>query len=265
MAHPLRDDTPDFATEPGEAGDAVIPFFQPFYNLQSDQLQGYEALARMPGTDGRPVLPAAFFAGAEDAGTMRDIDVRILDEALGHISRWRRAETAHGLILSVNLSRQAVGHPMIFTDVINALHRHGVPGDRLLIDITTDTFRRSVDDAEEALEWMRRLQHKEVTFCLDGFTAADLDLLPAATRVPIDIIKLHPAQVLGTAGSVEPLADVVRAIQEVDIPVVAAGVETREHLELVRSLGFEWAQGFLLGEPVSAEQALVHPATLSAL
>lgn len=262
MTHPLNEAS---ASEPATQADSFIAFFQPFYNLSSNRLQGFEALARRHGSDGTPLLPQRFFAAAEASGKMRDLDVLILDQAIETLARWREIPSAQDLILSVNLSWQSVGHSATFSDILTSLARHQVPGDRLLIDITTGSFRRVVASGDDGLAWLRRLQEREISFCLDGFTADDLDLLPQAASAPVDIIKLHPAQVVASTGSTQRLAEVASSIQEVGMPVVAAGVETREHLELVRELGFEWAQGFLLGEPVAAEQALLGPDTLAGI
>ena len=114
----------------------------------------------------------------------------------------------------------------------------------------------------EALERLQLLQQRSVTFCLDGFTREDLDTLDWALEVPVDIIKLQPHEVAGASHGDHRLRELAEAIQEAGLPVVAAGVETPQQLELVRELGVEWAQGFLLGEPAPADAALGFPARL---
>ena len=262
MTHPLNEAS---ASEPASREDALIAFFQPFYNLSSNRLQGFEALARRHDVDGTPLLPRRFFAAAEASGKMRDLDVRILDQAIETLSHWREIPSAQDLILAVNVSGPSAGHAATYSHNPPSLPRPGGRGDRLLIDITTGSFRRALAAGDDGLAWLRRLQEREISFCLDGFTADDLDLLPAAASSLVDIIKLHPAQVVASTGSTEALTQLATSIQEVGMPVVAAGVETHEHLELVRELGFEWAQGFLLGEPVAAEEALRGPDSLTGI
>ncbi len=190
---------------------------------------------------------------------MRAIDLRILDDALAHLAQWLHTEPRRELILSVNLSWDFVDHPEFVTDVTATLTRHQVPADRLLVDLPTSTFHHLVTTDEDALARLCRLQEREISFCLDGFTADDLDVLPDAASVPVDIIKLHPRQL---ATDIGPLADLAQAVQDAGLPVVAAGVETSRQLDLVRELGFEWAQGFLLEEPTEADSALAHAASL---
>lgn len=250
---------------PGGANAAsLVTYFQPFYNLRDDRLQGLEALARLHSAQtGQTELPSEFFASTAASGSMRGLDLRVLDDALTQVAEWRSSPRSGALILAVNLSWDLVGDPGVVDDITWALQRHGVPGDRLLVDLSTDTFRRLTTGDEQVLDRLRELQRLEITFCIDGFTAADLDILPAALRVPVDIIKLRPEQLALESRTRAALAELAGAIQDAGLPVVAAGVETPEQLELVRELGFEWAQGFLLGEPVPAERALDHPGSLT--
>lgn len=272
MTESLAGVTPPATSDPDRPPAAIAPgaglvtYVQPFYNLQTDRMQGLEALARLKTADGNTQSPAGFFADAQATGQMRRIDLAILDDALGHVRAWheRSAQTGHAdLIVSVNLSGELVGHPDFVEDVTAALAHHGVAPDRLLVDIATPTFRRLVCDDDEALARLQELQRRSVTFCLDGFTRDDLDVLPWALEVPVDIIKLHPHEVAGTTHGDAALRELAHAIDEAGLPVVAAGVETPEQLALVRDLGFEWAQGFLLGEPVDAANAFELPARLT--
>lgn len=235
----------------GAAPDTLVTYYQPFYNLRTGRLQGLEALARVrTGDEGDVAAPPGFSAPSPGDDGMRELDLRVLDDALAHKMELAKTSDHRQLIVSVNLSWDLIAHPRFVKDVRRSLARHHVPGDRLLVDLSAALFRRlhSADDGERAR--LTALQCVEIAFCLDGFTADDLDLLPSAAAMPVDIIKLHPRLV--STGDRQALADIAGAVQDVGLPVVAAGVETREQLELVRELGFEWAQGFLLGEPADA-------------
>lgn len=255
---------PDSTDGAGSKGEhlRLVTYFQPFYNLRSDGLQGLEALARRSDVgNGRPSLPAAFLAEDEAAEKVREIDLWILDDALSHLARWYETKGRTELILSVNLSRHTVCHPDVVTDVTDILGRHGMPGERLLVDITVDTLRRLTSEADDARAHLAALRELGTTVCLDHFCAPDVDLLEAASAVPVDIIKLDPRE-LRTLTEDE-LAGVAKAIQDLGLPAVASGVESQEQLDLARRLDFEWAQGFFLGEPVKAAHALRPPSWLS--
>lgn len=265
MAVPIPTTAPhaDSAEKAGElSSDMLVTYFQPFYNLQTGRMQGLEALARLRQPHGPPESPAAFFAHARATGQMRCIDLQVLDDALAHVARWHEQAQHADFIVSVNLSAELVGHPELVGDITAALAHHGLAADRLLVDIPTADFRRLIAGAVGALDRLRLLQKRSVTFCLDGFTADDLDIMSAAALVPVDIIKLDPQQVASASFDEHRLRNLARAVQHFGFPVVAAGVETLEQLDLVRELGFEWVQGFLLGEPVAGDRALAYPTVL---
>ena len=251
----------DTTNDPGAVEGSLVTHLQTFYNLQTGALQGYEALLRHRREDGGLESPGRMLATAEATGEMHGVDRRALDDALAFKARFREVHPDHRAIVSVNLSWDMVSSPLLVTEVSTALRRHRVTGDRLLLDITAGIFRRLLDSDAKAFARLGDLQKNEVTLCLDGFTAADLDLLPSAAAVPVDIIKLHPSLVAGEDRAA--LAEIASAVQEIGLPVVAAGVENAEELTLVRDLGFEWAQGFHLGEPLDADAALQAPLALS--
>ena len=239
----------------------LVTYFQPFYNLQTEALQGFEALARQVLPDGTVHAPTRMLATAEATGEMRDLDLRTLEDALAFKVAFRERHPDHSAIVSINLSWDLATSPLLVTEVGAARRRHGVGGDRVLLDVSSAIFRRLLDSDAQAFRRLGELQTQGIALCLDGFTAEDLDLLPSACAVPIDIIKLHP--LLVAQDDRVPLAQVATAVQETGLPVVAAGVENAEELARVRDLGFEWAQGFHVGEPRDADAALQAPLSLA--
>lgn len=234
--------------------------FQPFYNLGRDALQGFEALARLEQVNGGAGQSLAEFFAGQDAETIRTLDLKVLDRALQQLAEWEAGEERHDLIMSVNISGSVMRASDIIFDISSALGEHDLPGDRLLVDSTTAAFRTLDLSAGDLPDHLARLRDRGVSLCLDSFGEGDLDLLPWAAEIPIDIIKVDPRLLNGDK---EAFTRVVEAIQEAGLPVVAAGVETAEQLQLVRDLGCEWAQGFYLGRPVSADEARDFPHELT--
>ncbi len=269
MTDPLARDDSAPATQAGVTGATelgglhVVPYYQPFYNLRDGRLQGVEALARRRGAGTGAGLPPGFLADAGATGLIRAIDLCVLDKAVQDVAEWRSSGERPDLICSVNLSWDFVGHALFVSEVSSVLLRHRMPGDRLLVDVPTNSFRLLKDTDRTALGHLRELQQLEVAFCLDGFTAEDLDLLAEPLAVPVDIIKLQPGEISGADQAGERLAGLASAIQDRGLPVVATGVETPGQLGLVRELGFEWAQGFLLGVPASAADIRAYPSQLN--
>ncbi|MDO5628756.1 MAG: EAL domain-containing protein [Mobilicoccus sp.] len=238
----------------------LVAFYQPFYNLMSGEMQGVEALARRR-TPGAATLPEGLTEESETAPEVspRDIDLFILEDALGRLARWSNDAGKENLKLSVNLSVEFTTHPDMIEDIVSALRRHGVTPDRLLVDLSVAVYRRTTDNTEFP-QHVRELQDAGFTTCLDGFTIDDLDVLELALLNRVDIVKLHPSQ---PGMGEDMLRYVAERVHEQGVPIVAAGVETAEQLDLVRDLGCAWAQGYLIGEPVEGDEVLSAPAALS--
>ncbi|MDO5627733.1 MAG: EAL domain-containing protein [Mobilicoccus sp.] len=238
----------------------VETFFQPFYNLRTRRLQGFEALARLRDADGRPQVPAAFFSSMG----MPDLDRQVLDASLAQLgARERAGHDLRDLVLSINLSVDFLSSRYVINDVLGALQSHSLPGHRVLVDLPTDDFR-TVQGESEVVANLRALQDHEIAVCIDSFTSGDLDLLEGAAAVPVDVIKLHPGVVeADDERGRDVFCRLADTVQEHGFPVVAAGVETEAELALAHEVGVEWVQGFLLGAPVEAQEAFDYPPELA--
>lgn len=242
------------------AADGLVAYFQPFYNLGTSALQGVEALARLAGDAGAST-PGPFFDAVRDSGRMAEVDRWILRQSVQQLSRLQQEADLRRLILSVNLSGEFVCSEGFHTEVLEELEAGGVAGDRLLVDISTATFRRLQGADSGAFARLVALQEQEVTFCLDGFTVDDLDLLPALTDARVDIVKLHPREI--AEGDSDRLSAIVTAVHDAGLPAVVAGIETPDQLRQATELGFGWAQGFLLGAPAPGDEVLASPRVLT--
>lgn len=241
---------------------SLVAFFQPFYNLSTGEMQGIEALARrrQPTTE-QATLPAGLTGEEGETADIspRDIDLFILDDALGRLARWSSDPEWEQRKISVNLSVEFTTHPTMLDDILTALTRHGIGTERLLLDLSVDAYRRTTDSLEFP-EHVRALRDGGITTCLDGFTIDDLDVFELALLNRVDIVKLHPSQ---PGMGEDMLRYVAERVHEQGVPLVAAGVETQEQLDLVRTLGFEWAQGYLIGVPVEGDDVLSAPTRLT--
>lgn len=227
--------------------------YQPFFNLHSDRLQGFEALSRkLPRhTPLNQASPTADWDGLERLSEeTAQVDQFVLDQALQELAGFQGSDR-RDLLMSVNLSWDWVRHGGVVADVQDALRRHGVRADRLLLDVSVDTLRISLLDGGHPVQLLAALRAAGTAICVDRFTHRDLDLLPHLQQVPIDVLKMHPGEISEDTVVRDQVrfADLVATVQDRGLPVVAAGIETQEDLRRAYELGCEWGQGFLLGVP----------------
>ncbi|WP_103350843.1 bifunctional diguanylate cyclase/phosphodiesterase [Amycolatopsis sp. CA-128772] len=257
--HPSPDGPPDFpsALRRAEGGlpEGFALVFQPIVRLPDETPVAVEALARWTARDGTSVSPETFVRAAEGAGLGAELDALVLDLACREI-------TAAGVDLTVhvNVCASRLGAASLEESVGAALDRYGLPADRLIVEITETV---PVPDLAAGAAAIRRLQDLGVRVALDDF-GAGYSSLTVLHALPVDLIKLDRALTTG----VRPDRDaalcrsLVGLCADLEVAVVAEGIETAEQAELVTRAGCTTAQGYRFGHP--AALASLRLSTLSA-
>ena len=258
---------PAHASAPATAGmghairtGAIRPWFQPIVCILRGEVVGYEALARWHQEDGS-VLPAATFLPlVEAAGLMDALGMTMLDQACAFLQR-RRAETmGHELMVSINLSASQLADRRLADRVDAVLARYTIPRAAVCLELTEAALVPGDLTAVARLHVLKRLG---VSLALDDFgsTHASLKYL---TQAPIDMLKLGPAFLADLKDDPRRMVvarSVIGLARELGIAVLAEGVETAEHRDLLCVLGCELAQGHLWSAAVPAEEARSLPCT----
>lgn len=243
---PSPDGPPDFPSALRRAAGGVPAgfglVFQPIVRLADETPVAVEALARWRAPDGTPVSPETFVRAVEGAGLGAELDALVLDLACREI-------TAAGLDLTVhvNVCASRLGAATLEQSVSASLARYGLPADRLVVEITETV---PVPDLAAGADAIRRLQALGVRVALDDF-GAGYSSLTVLHALPVDLIKLDRALTTG----IQPERDaalcrsLVGLCADLDLAVVAEGIETAEQAELITRAGCTTAQGYRFGRP----------------
>ncbi|MBU8543730.1 MULTISPECIES: putative bifunctional diguanylate cyclase/phosphodiesterase [Roseomonadaceae] len=229
--------------------------FQPKFSIATGRLKGCEALLRWQHPQRGLVSPGTFIPVAEETGLIHPITQRVLDLACRQAMAWR----LQGLEVpvAVNLSAGHFGADQGLRLVETALAETGCDPALLEVEVTEGLFLRCAETARRNLEALRGLG---VRIALDDF-GTGYSSLGYLQHLSFDVIKLDRSFILGlgepaTADSVpgRRIADaIMRLAHGLGAEVVAEGVETEAQLNVLRQLGCDHAQGFLLGRPMPAE------------
>lgn len=224
--------------------------YQPIFEAQSGRLAGFEALVRWHHP-GRGVVPAETFVPlAEETGLILPIGAFVLEEACRAATSW----PAH-LFVSVNLSPIQFRGAHAFGQVRTALERSGLPPSRLELEITESVLLQEGASVRAALDLFRA---EGIALVLDDF-GTGYSSLRYLRMLNIARIKVDRAFIDKMEVDDHNLA-IVRAIlslaQALSLKSTAEGIETEEQLRLVKAEGCTHVQGFLLGYPMSAQEAL---------
>jgi diguanylate cyclase (GGDEF)-like protein len=237
------------------AVDQLVVHYQPVVRLDTGEVEGVEALVRWQHPERGLLPPDTFLSVAEETGQLIPITRWLLRETSRRAAAW--AEAGVRLRLAVNISARHFAAETLVRDVRLALHRSGLPPEQLMLELTETSL---AEDPARAEEQLRVLRGMGVRVAIDDFgtgwsSLAQLLALPIGT-LKIDRSLLTAAERVAAGDSGAVLAAIVALTRTLGIRSVAEGVETPEHLRLVREAGCDLVQGWLLGQPMPAEEIL---------
>jgi EAL domain-containing protein (putative c-di-GMP-specific phosphodiesterase class I) len=233
------------------ATDQFTVHYQPQRELVGDQIVGMEALLRWRHPRRGMVRPSEFIGLAEEIGLISPLTERVLERACRQHRLWQRSGLP-ALRLSVNMSPVQFREPGIAALVERTLAETGLSPTCLELELTEGVM---LENNEQAMATLRRLQQQGVSFSLDDF-GTGYSSLAYVKRFPVQRLKIDQSFVhrLGQDSQDEAI---VRAIIELGhslgLKITAEGVETTDQLERLRALDCDEAQGDLISPPLPAE------------
>jgi diguanylate cyclase (GGDEF)-like protein len=225
--------------------------FQPVVALPSVRLVGAEALLRWHHPTLGSVRPDEFIPVAEESGLINRIGAWVLERGCRQLAAWLSA--GHDVWVSVNLSPKELHAADYAGQVADTLAEHGVPAQRLVLEVTEHAV---ATDMEELVARLTELRATGVRIALDDFGAGYSSLGQLRT-LPVDILKIDHALVAqpeSRTGTAAPLVDVVvRLGHRLGLEVLAEGIGTQAQRAVVEEAGCRLGQGSLFGWGVPAE------------
>ena len=224
--------------------------YQPQISLDTHQMYGVEALVRWAHPRLGQVPPERFIPLAEACGLVNEIDAWVLDEACRQLAQWDVDGTPVPAI-AVNVSAIDFQHGEVPRRVAAALGRHGLEGERLVLEITESLMMKHSEETQRAFTVLRAAG---VRISVDDF-GTGYSSLSYLKRFPVNELKLDRSFVsdLERESGDQALATaVIRVGQSLGLTVVAEGVETPNQLDFLKNSGCDVAQGFLYSEPLDA-------------
>ncbi|MCI9869681.1 EAL domain-containing protein [Arthrobacter humicola] len=223
--------------------------YQPVVNLGTGEIAGVEALVRWEHPTLGRLGPADFISLAEETGEIGPIGCWVLDTASRHVAGWRRSPgTAEDFWVSVNLSTLQLSSDRNLAALERILAHPASQADKVILEVTESALATSADGGVAALN---RLKSFGVRIAIDDF-GTGFSSLSTLAALPADILKIDRAFLSGLPGDA-PAAAMLEGILEVarklDLAVIAEGIEHTGQLDLLRSLGCDMGQGFLLASP----------------
>ena len=228
--------------------------YQPIVALETGQVAGFEALLRWQHPEQGLVMPYAFLSIAAELGLLPLLSQWTFEEACRQLRRWQGEFPAvPPLSMSVNLTVDQLSRPDLANALQGLLRMIGVAQGSVKIEITESEMMENPDQVREVLH---QLKAQHIQTCLDDF-GTGYSSLSHLQRLPITFLKIDQSFVRRLGSDDDALAivkTIVALAHQLGRKVIAEGVETPDHLTILRSLGCEFGQGYLFAKPIPAEE-----------
>jgi|ERR1700722_16998217 len=230
----------------------LMVHFQAQYEVDGGLGCGVEALARWTLPDGREISPTLFIPIAERTSLICRLGAFVLEEACETVAAWR-APGGRAPTLSVNVSTHQINEEFYGT-IATIIQRTGFDAERLELEITESAL---IADAESAIEILERCRALGVHLAIDDFGTGYCSLY-YLSRLPVDRLKLDKSFVQRMTYE-KKTAAIVKSVlalgAEMDITVLAEGIETERQFAMLQDWGCKQVQGFLFAKPAPAAEA----------
>lgn len=223
--------------------------YQPLMDIATGSCLAVEALLRWEDPELGSVGPDEFIHIAEHTGEIHAIGQWVIDQACAQARQWMDAGTPRAI--SVNISPLQLAAGNLVTDLRTALKRHRLPTTLLNIEITESA---AITDLSSAAAQLRALIHDGVGVALDDYGTA-YSSLSLLRELPLTALKLDKSFI--DAIDTDPtsailVAGVIAPAKALGLRTTAEGVERETQLAVLRELGCDTAQGYLISRPLSA-------------
>jgi len=234
--------------------DELLVHYQPKYNLETGEVFGAEALVRWELPERGMILPSDFIPIAEETNLIIEIGEWVLDKVCEDFRYWQRSVSSPGRV-SVNLSLKQLRQRNFTQRISSILRSYEVSPTSLELEITETTL---MENPERTIQLLDQLYALGLHLAIDDF-GTGYSSLSALQQFPISTLKVDKSFVRNVATNPDDatlIGTIVQMGQNMNMDVVAEGVESEDQLNFLQSIGCTYVQGLLFGEPMSSDSYL---------
>ncbi len=229
-----------------------VVYYQPKVSLDSDKLCGAEALVRWI-REGRVIPPLSFILALEHDGSICDLDFYVFENVCRDIRSWIDKEI-EPVTISINFSKHHLKNNDFATKLISVMERYNIDSKYIEIELTESACYEDFDRLKDFLKIMKK---HNISVSIDDF-GTGYSSLSLLKDLSVDIIKLDQSFVKAidsdngeeSTNDMVVIKNIVNMVDELDIDIIAEGVETLKEANFLRSVHCNMAQGFLFNRPM---------------
>ena len=257
----LKEEYAEMVTNPGENNNGenssnslisardsqFIAYYQPIISFATGRIAGFEALVRWQHPERGMVSPGQFIPVSEETGLIIPLGALMLRFACEQVYQWQQQfPNYEEFMITVNLSGKQFDQPDPIGWIEQTLKETGLPPQSLKLEITESMV---MDDVKGAIEIMHALKKLNIKLSIDDF-GTGYSSLSYLTQFPSDTLKVDRSFVNRMDEDGPAIVEtIVSLAHNLNMDVIAEGIETGEQMEQLRSLGCEYGQGFFFERP----------------
>ncbi|MGI0483017.1 putative bifunctional diguanylate cyclase/phosphodiesterase [Geminocystis sp. CENA526] len=226
-------------------------YYQPIINVIDQSIVGFESLLRWHHPEEGFISPAGFIPLAEETGLIVEIGEWVLHQACIQSQLWQNLIPSHSFVINVNLSPRQFKQSNLVQKIEQILQQTGCNRDLIKLEITESAILETDNKADRMLNELKELGIK---LCIDDF-GTGYSSLSRLYQLPIDILKIDACfiRAIGRHEKKEKILEsIVTLAHNLQMQVVAEGVETELQFQKVKQHQCEYVQGYLFGRPTTS-------------
>jgi diguanylate cyclase len=227
-------------------------YYQPLYNVYDGNFTEAEALLRLHDRNGGFIPPDEFIPVAEQSGLIMEIGNFVLDQVCKYIHSMLKCGADIDTI-SVNLSVVQLMQKNVVSRLMDIIRRNGISPNRILFEVTESTL---VSDYELISGKLHEMKEQGVQFALDDF-GTGYSNITHVTDMPFDVVKIDKSLIWESMENHKcniMIRELTKMFKDINLSVIAEGVETKEQDDFVRECKCDKIQGFRYARPMPVSQ-----------
>lgn len=230
-------------------------YYQPIFDLKDETIKGFEALLRWNHPERGLTSPKDFIPVIQNSTLFIKLQLWVISQACYQLQQWlQKFQLGEHFRLSINISPRLLSHVDFLNCINDLLDKEEAVAQHLTIEITETAL---IDNTEAVEKILQQLRTKKIKIALDDF-GTGFSSLSHLHNFSLDIIKIDRSFVMSVdrnRRSVHILRSIIYMSQQMDLTIVAEGIETLEQLQWLRESNCHLGQGYFWSPPVSGAAA----------
>ena len=227
-------------------------YLQPKYDIEKGTIIGAEALVRWISQENGFISPGDFIPVFENNGFVYEVDKFIWEESCRYLRKWLdEGREVHPI--SVNVSRIDLYDPKLVKHLVDLREKYQLPSQYLELEITESAY---TEDPEQIITITRQLREAGFVILMDDF-GTGYSSLNMLKDIQIDVLKLDMGFLKSSDYSAKGgniLTAILKMAESLKMQTIAEGVETKEQVEFLKSIGCKYVQGFYYSKPLPVDE-----------